>query len=173
VWAANADEETTRRVWTQITDGASDRRPRIETLWSDAETQREALLGPDIMLGQTWDGPALALKSQGAPVHYHSPVEGAIAWVDGLAMPKAATHLDEAYAFIEFAYDPENAGLATQTHGYNSPVLGADRFAGEAYAKNFAEAYPGDSLSKLNPWPAEAPWYAALRAEFVAKFEAA
>ena len=171
VWASYEDEDTMRRVWTQITDWALERRARIGRLWNDAETQRAALLGDEIALGQTWDGPALALKSQGAPVHYQAPAEGAMAWVDGLAMSKAATHVEEIYAFIEFAYDAENAGLATQSHGYNSPVRSADRFAGETYARNFAEAYPGDSLSKLNPWPAEAPWYAALRAEFVAKFE--
>ncbi len=171
VWAAYGDEEIMRTVWSQITDWAIARKARINRLWNDAETQRAALLGQEVILGQTWDGPPLALKSQGEPVHYQAPVEGAMAWVDGLAMPKAAQNIDAVYAFIEYAYRPENAGLATQTHGYNSPVLGADRFAGETYSKNFAEAYPGDSLSRLNPWPPEAPWYAASRAEFVARFE--
>ncbi|MEM6589796.1 MAG: extracellular solute-binding protein [Pseudomonadota bacterium] len=171
VWAAYADEDIMRDVWTRITDWAIARKSRINRLWNDAESQRMALLGEQVTLGQTWDGPPLALKSQGEPVHYQAPVEGAMAWVDGLAMPKAAQNIDAVYAFIEYAYRPENAGLATQSHGYNSPVLGADRFAGETYAKNFAEAYPGDSLSRLNPWPPETPWYAALRAEFVAKFK--
>lgn len=170
VWTAYTDEDTMRRVWTQITEWAIARKSRINRLWNDAETQRDALLGSDIYLGQTWDGPPLTLKSQGAPVHYQAPKEGAMAWVDGLAMPKAATHIDEVYAFIDYVYTPENAGPATRTHGYNSTVIGADQFAGETYARNFAEAYPGDSLSKLNPWPPEAPWYAALRAEFVEVF---
>lgn len=173
VWASYSDEATMRRVWAQITDWAIARKPRVTLLWNDAQTQKDALLGPDITLGQTWDGPPLALKSQGHPIHYQAPIEGAMAWVDGLAMPKAAQNIDEIYAFIEFAYDPENAGLATQVHGYNSPVLGADQYAGKTYAKNFAEAYPGDALSRLNPWPSEAPWYAALREEFVSAFEAA
>lgn len=173
VWAAYEDAETMARVWTKITDWAIARKSRINRLWNNADSQRAGLLGDEITLGQTWDGPALALKSRGAPVHYQAPVEGAMAWVDGLAMPRSAAHVDAVYAFIDFAYDPENAGLATQSHGYNSPVLGADGFAGATYARNFAEAYPGDSLSNLNPWPAEAPWYAALRADFVAKFEAA
>ena len=171
VWSAYSDADTMRAVWTQITDWAIARKSSLGLLWNDAQTQRDALLGDQVSLGQTWDGPALALKSRGAPVHYQAPVEGAMAWVDGLAMPNAAVNIDAVYAFIEFAYDPENAGLATQSHGYNSPVLGADRFAGESYARNFAEAYPGDSLSRLNPWPSEAPWYAALRAEFVATFK--
>ena len=34
--------------------------------------------------------------------------------------------------------------------------LGADQYSGDTYKKNFAEAYPGDSLANLNPWPAEA-----------------
>ncbi|MEO0751354.1 MAG: extracellular solute-binding protein [Pseudomonadota bacterium] len=173
VWAAYSDEDTMRRVWGQITEWTIARKSSLGVLWNDAEAQRAALLGDTVSLGQTWDGPALALKSRGEPVHYQAPVEGAMAWVDGLAMPKTAQNIDEIYAFIDFAYDPENAGLATQSHGYNSPVVGADRFAGETYARNFAEAYPGDSLSRLNPWPSEAPWYAALRAEFVAQFEAA
>ncbi|MEL6648739.1 MAG: extracellular solute-binding protein, partial [Pseudomonadota bacterium] len=171
VWAAYTDEDIMRRVWAQITNWAIDRKNSLGLLWNDAETQRDALLGDQIHLGQTWDGPALALKSLGEPVHYQAPVEGAMAWVDGLAMLKSAVNVDAVYAFIEFAYDPENAGLATQSHGYNSTVLGADRFAGESYARNFAEAYPGESLSRLNPWPSEAPWYAALRAEFVAGFQ--
>ncbi|MEO0370691.1 MAG: extracellular solute-binding protein [Pseudomonadota bacterium] len=173
VWAAYTDEDKMRRVWTQITGWAIARKTRINRLWNDAETQRSALLGDDVTLGQTWDGPPLALKSQGEPVHYQAPAEGAMAWVDGLAMPKATQNVEAVYAFIEYAYRPENAGLATQSHGYNSPVLGADKYAGETYARNFAEAYPGDSLSRLNPWPGEAPWYAALRAEFVGKFKAA
>lgn len=171
VWAAYSDEDTMTRVWAQITDWATARKARINRLWNDAETQRVALLSAEVTLGQTWDGPPLALKAKGEPVHYQAPAEGAMAWVDGLAMPKAAQNVDAVYAFIEYAYRPESAGLATKSHGYNSPVLGADKFAGETYARNFAEAYPGDSLSRLNPWPAEAPWYAALRAEFVARFK--
>ena len=33
--------------------------------------------------------------------------------------------------------------------------------------------YPGDTASKLNPWPPEPPWYADARAEYANKFETA
>ena len=69
--------------------------------------------------------------------------------------------------------EPELAGEAIDHHGYNSPVLGADKFAGAAYAKNFADAYPGDALANLNPWPAEPQWYADARTEFVNRFTSA
>jgi spermidine/putrescine transport system substrate-binding protein len=65
-------------------------------------------------------------------------------------MTKGAQNVDQAYELIKFAFDPKNAGPAIDMHGYNSPILGADTLAGEAYQ--------GDALAKLNAWPAEAPW---------------
>ena len=49
-------------------------------------------------------------------------------------------------------------------------MLGADAFASDQYKKNFAEAYPGDALANLNPWPSEPPGYAAIRTEYRDKF---
>jgi len=96
-----------------------------------------------------------------------------MAWVDGMAIPVGAKNIDAVYAFIEVAYDAEPAGKAIDTHGYNSPVIGADKFASAQYAKNFADAYPGDALANLNPWPPTQPWYADVRTEYVNKFESA
>ena len=171
VWAAYENEENMRKTWSQITDWCIARKGNIKILWNDADTQKNALLNEGVIVGQTWDGPPLALKTAGEPVTYQAPKEGAMAWVDGLAVPVGAKNIDEIYAFIEFAYEAEPAGKAVDQHGYNSPVLGADQFTGDNYKKNFAEAYPGDALAKLNPWPAQAPWYADIRTEYVNKFK--
>ncbi|MEQ9242636.1 extracellular solute-binding protein [Roseovarius indicus] len=173
VWSAYNDEETMRKVWTQIADWTIERKNRIKLIWNDADTQKNGLLNEGVIVGQTWDGPPLALKSAGEPVHYQAPVEGAMAWVDGMSVPIGAQNMEQIYAFIDFAYQQEPAGVAIDSHGYNSPVLGADQYSGDTYKKNFAEAYPGDSLANLNPWPAEAPWYAEVRTEFVNKFKSA
>jgi spermidine/putrescine transport system substrate-binding protein len=173
VWAAYEDEETMRKVWSQISDWCIERKGRIKLLWNDADTQKNGLLNEGVIVGQTWDGPPLALKTAGEPVTYQAPKEGSMAWVDGMALPVGAENTDQIYAFIDYAYRKEPAGKAIDDHGYNSPVLGADELAGDAYKKNFAEAYPGTSLANLNPWPAEAPWYADVRTEFVNRFVSA
>ncbi len=173
IWAAYKSEDKMKEVWSKLTETAIAKKKNLKLLWNDADTQKNGLLNEGVVVGQTWDGPPLALKTAGEPVMYRAPVEGAMAWVDGLALPVGAKNMDQVYAFIEAAYDPELAGTAIKTHGYNSPVIGADKFGGEVYAKNFADAYPGDALSKLNPWPAEEPWYAAARTEFVNKFMSA
>lgn len=170
VWAAYDNGDTMQKVWGQITEWCIARKDRIKLIWNDAEAQKNGFLTGGIVAGQTWDGPPLSLKRAGEPVTYQAPVEGALAWIDGLSMPIGARNLDQVYEFIKFAYEPETAGRAIDDHGYNSPVLGADKFAGQVHNENFAEAYPGDSLDKLNPWPAEAPWYAEMRSGFVDRF---
>lgn len=173
IWAAYKDETKMKEVWTKLTETAIAKKKNIKLLWNDADAQKNGLLNEGVIVGQTWDGPPIALKTAGEPVMYRAPVEGAMAWVDGLAMPVGAKNIDQIYAFIEAAYDAKLAGEAIKSHGYNSPVLGADKYGGEVYAKNFADAYPGDALAKLNPWPAEMPWYAKTRTEFVNKFMSA
>lgn len=170
VWSSFQDQDKMKKVWTQITDFCISKKKNIKILWNDADTQKNALLNEGVIVAQTWDGPILALKTQGEPIMYRAPVEGSLAWVDGVAMPKLAVNIDQVYAFLEACYDPALAGEAITHHGYNSPVIGAEKYAGEAYAKNFADAYPGDALAKLNPWPPAAQWFADARAEYVNKF---
>lgn len=173
VWAAYKDEAKMKEVWGKITETAIAKKKNVKLLWNDADAQKNGLLNEGVIVGQTWDGPPIALKTAGEPVMYRAPVEGAMAWVDGLSLPVGAKNIDQVYAFIECAYDAKLAGEAIKTHGYNSPVVGADKFGGDVYAKNFADAYPGDALSKLNAWPAEMPWYVTARTEFVNKFMSA
>ena len=171
MWKAYESEATMRPIWEKVTAWCIARKKNIKLLWNDADTQKNGLLNEGVIVGQTWDGPPMSLKTAGDPIMYQAPIEGAMAWVDGIAMPVGAKNIDQIYEFIKFSYDPKNAGKAIDEHGYNSPVLGADAFAGEAYKKNFADAYPGDSLSNLNPWPPQAPWYAEIRTEYVNKFK--
>jgi len=170
VWRAYDSEDAMRPIWQKITDFCIKNKGEVKLLWNDADSQKNGLLNDGVIVGQTWDGPPLALKSDGEPVHYQAPKEGSMAWVDGMALSVAADNIDQAYAFVEFAFLKEPAGKAIDTHGYNSAVIGADAFAGAQYKKNFAEAYPADSLANLNPWPAEPQWYADVRTEYRNKF---
>jgi len=170
VWRAYQSEEKMRPVWEKITKFCVDNKKQIKLFWNDADSQKNGLLNEGVVVGQTWDGPILALKSQGESVTYQAPREGALAWVDGMSIPTGAENMDQIYAFLEYVFLPEPAGRAIDKHGYNSAVLGADKFASAQYAKNFVEAYPGDALKNLNPWPSEAQWYADIRTEFRNKF---
>jgi spermidine/putrescine transport system substrate-binding protein len=170
VWSAYESEEKMRPVWEKITAYCIKNKDQVKLFWNDADSQKNGFLNDGVIVGQTWDGPPLALKTAGEPVTYQAPKEGALAWVDGMSLSADAGNLEQAYAFIEFCYRPEPAGKAIDKHGYNSAVMGADQYAGDSYKKNFAEAYPGDALANLNPWPAEPQWYADVRTEYENKF---
>jgi len=171
MWGAYESESAMRPVWQKVADWCIARKQNLKLLWNDADSQKNGLLKEGVIVGQAWDGPPLALKTAGEPVQYQAPKEGAMAWVDGIAIPIGAKNTDEIYEFLKFAYDPSPAGVAINSHGYNSPVLGADKHANSNYKKNFSEAYPGDALANLNPWPPQAPWYAKIRTEYVNKFK--
>jgi spermidine/putrescine transport system substrate-binding protein len=173
MWKAYDDEDEMRRVWSKVTDWCISKKSYLKLIWNDADTQKNGLLNDGVVCGQTWDGPPLALKSQGEPVTYQAPKEGSLAWVDGMSLSAASENLDQVYEFVNFAFDPVPAGKAIDDHGYNSAVLGADQNAADQYKKNFSEAYPGDALSNLHPWPTEPQWYADVRTEFEEKFKSA
>ena len=173
MWKAYENEDEMRRVWGKVTDWCISKKSHLKLIWNDADTQKNGLLNDGVICGQTWDGPPLALKSQGEPVTYQAPKEGAMAWVDGMSLSAASENIDQVYEFVNFAFDPVPAGKAIDDHGYNSAVLGADQNAADQYKKNFSEAYPGEALSNLNPWPKEPQWYADVRTEFEEKFKSA
>ena len=170
---AYSDEQVMRQIWQKVTDFCIANKSQIKLFWNDADSQKNGFMNDGVLVGQTWDGPPLALKTQGEPVTYQAPKEGALAWVDGMSLSAAAENMDAVYAFIDFCYLPEPAGKAIDDHGYNSAVLGADKFAGDQYKKNFSEAYPGDALANLWPWPKEPQWYADVRTEYRNKFVSA
>ena len=138
MWAAYESEERMRPIWEKVTDWCISKKDNIKILWNDADTQKNGLMNEGVIVAQTWDGPPIALKNEGQPVMYRAALEGAMAWVDGMSMPVGAENIEQAYAFIQHCYEAEPAGKAIDTHGYNSPVIGAERFANEQYAKNFA-----------------------------------
>ena len=104
-----ADPDTMKRIWTELTKFAIDHRPWVKQFWDSADNTKSGFLENEVWLGQTWDGPALSLKKSGQPVTYMAPKEGAIAWLDGLALVKGAKNIEQVYALLDYIYTPEVA----------------------------------------------------------------
>ena len=107
VWRAYVEESIMRPIWEKITQFCIANKPQIKLFWNDADTQKNGFLNDGVLVGQTWDGPPLAMKTDGEPVHYQAPKEGALAWVDGMSLSKSAANIDQAYAFVEFCFRRE------------------------------------------------------------------
>ena len=167
------DEENARRIYDEIIKFAVANKGQIKQFWDGADKTKSGFMENGCLIGQTWDGPPLSLKKQGKPVTFMAPQEGAIAWIDGWSMTKGAKNIDQVYEFINFIHTPEISAMVANNSGYNPVVNGADAYLSEVAKKNFAEAYPGDALSKLWRRPPDTSWYTQLRNEYAEKFKAA
>jgi spermidine/putrescine transport system substrate-binding protein len=167
------DEESFKKLWDPILKFAIEHKSWVKQFWDSADNTKSGLMENDVWLGQTWDGPPLSLKKEGKPVGYQAPVEGAIVWLDGLSLMKAAENTEQAYEFLNYLHTPEVSAQVSDGSNYNPVVTGADALTSEAFKKNFQEAYPGDALDHVWPWPAEPSWYAEIRSQYVDQFTAA
>ncbi len=167
------DEDSFKKLWDPILAFAIEHKSWVKQFWDSADNTKSGLMENDVWLGQTWDGPPLSLKKDGKPVSYQAPVEGAIVWLDGLSLMKSAKNTDQVYEFINYLHTPEVSAMVSDGSNYNPVVTGADALTSDAFKKNFQEAYPGDSLDHVWPWPAEPGWYAEIRSQYVDQFTAA
>jgi len=172
-WSSYKDEDTMRKNWETITDFCISKKGNLVKFWSGADPQKQGFTSDGVVVGQTWDGPIAAMMKAGEPVAYQTTDEGALAWIDGITLSAKAENIDEAYELINYSFTPEVGGQTINEIGYNSAVNGASDFYSPE-TKALAKAiYPGDTATKLNPWPPEPPWYADARAEYANKFETA
>lgn len=166
-------EEKMRKIYDEIFKFLVERKKNIKMFWNNAQDHQVAFLQNGCVIGQTWDGPMLTLKKEGKPVSFMAPKEGALTWVDSMAIVKNAKNIEQAYAFINWAYTPEAGAIMAKSTGYNSVVKGVADLLDDATKKGFAEAYPEDALDNLWWYVSEPSWFVPARTEYRDKFQAA
>ena len=139
---AYKDPDSFKKIYDQLLPFAIEHKPWIKQFWDSADNTKSGLMENDVWIGQTWDGPVLSLKKEGKPVSYQAPKEGAIAWLDGLSLVKAAKNTDQVYALLEYLQTPEVSAAAAEGSGYNPTVTGADALLSPAAKANFQEVLP-------------------------------
>lgn len=112
----------------------------------------------DIVLGDTaialvWSGEAQdairAAKEQGKNIEYFIPPEGAVTWIDAMAIPRGAPHPKNAHAFINFLLKPHVAARICKKTAHGVAVAKAKKYMPANVVSNEG-IYPGkDTLKKL------------------------
>jgi len=85
----------------------TDLMPQIATFWSAETDWNQNMAAGQFAVATYWSGSAARSISEGLPVEFVVPVEGAIGWLDGLSIPASSTKQDAAHAFIDWMIDPE------------------------------------------------------------------
>lgn len=173
MFKAYTDQPTMEKYYGMTLDYAIKNKSQIGKFWQGTADHQAAFLQEGCVIGQTWDGPINKMRDEGNPFKYLAPKEGALTWVDTVSLTKGAKNIAQAYAFIAWMQKPENGGLSAVETGYNSVVIGAEKFTNAKFQKNFQDAYPGDALEKLWFQGEEKSWFIAKRQEFATKLQAA
>jgi len=82
----------------------------------------------DVMASVYWNGAIFRARLQNDKVKYGYPKEGYPLWMDSVALLSDATNVDEAYKFMNFIMEPENAALISAFARYANGISGSDPF---------------------------------------------
>ena len=103
-----------------------------------------------------------AEAKNGNEIAYFIPKEGALLWVDTMAIPKDAKHAANAYKFLDYVMRPEVIAAVTNTVHYANGNAAATPLVDEAI-RNDKAVYPDPELkSKLFPNVVNTPEYDRL-----------
>lgn len=82
-------------------------KPNIKLLWQSEDEWNKAFAAGAFDVGIYWSGSSVRSKrNAGLPVEFIMPKEGAIGWVDGLAIPAGAPNREGALRFADWMVDP-------------------------------------------------------------------
>jgi spermidine/putrescine transport system substrate-binding protein len=163
-------EADTRRIFDACLDFAAKHKGNIGAYWNNATEATGAFTDAGCTIGQTWDTTGIKLHTDVDPKwRYAAPKEGALGWMDTVAVPSGAANVDQAYELINFLMTPEIGGMFANNTGYNSAAVGSADHLTAASKDAFAFAYPGDAIENLWWWPMFTPWFSAVRQEYSEK----
>ncbi len=107
----------------------------------DSDSPKTALLGGDVDLGVVWSGEAARLWEEDKKFAYILPEEGAHPFVDVMAIPAKAPHVDAAHLFLDYIMRAEVSKLISDEFPYMNPNAAARALLSEEQLANPA-SYP-------------------------------
>lgn len=120
-------------------------RPNVLTFTSD--NPANTFISGETQLGQIWNGSVRIAKKEHAPVNMIYPKEGPVLWVDNLAIPKNAKHVEAAHKLINYLLSKETAAKLTLAIGYPTSNKAAQSLLPDEITKDPAIYPPAEVLN--------------------------
>ena len=100
--------------------------PAVKVYNSDGIIDRQS--SGETWIHQVWNGDSARARANNPDLKFIFPKEGAVGWMDNVAIPTGAKDPDNAKLFVEFLLKPENSGMSSNFTHYDSAIKGADAF---------------------------------------------
>ena len=105
----------------EATDKLKTLSPNVKAVIGDEVTQ--LMVNGEAAIALTWSGQAADMMYENEEIDYIVPEEGSNLWFDNMVIPRTATNIEGAHAFINFMLDAEVAAQNTDYVGYSTPNL--------------------------------------------------
>ena len=94
--------------------------PLMRYYWSSVSDIQQSLASGELVAAVAWNDSYTALKSEGVPVKYMLPKEGAMTWVCGFCLMTDADpkKIDRIYDYINAYLSPESGAWEIKEYGY-------------------------------------------------------
>lgn len=147
-----------------ITEALKSLKPNVKMLWSSEDQWNKSFAANEFDVSVFWSGGAVRSKRNAKlPVNFIVPSEGAIVWVDGLAMATGAPNPEGAAAFINWMIDPKfyvewatKVGAPASANAKALAALPADDLSAQVHkpeymvSKNVMSAMPDERREAFN-----------------------
>src|SRR4030095_9886995 len=112
---------------------------------AEQDTPTPALLTGPVPWGVFWSGEAaILINEEPDKFKYMLPKEGAHMFIDNLAIPKGAPHVEAAHKFIDYVMRPEVSRKISEEFPYTNPNVEARKLLTPAERANEASYPPGN-----------------------------
>lgn len=166
-------EADMRRVLDGCLEFMKPHKKNIGAFWNNATEATSAFTDSGCTIGQTWDTTGIKLHNDvDKKWIYTVPKEGALGWMDTMAIPSGAANVEQAYELINFLMKPEIGGMFANNTGYNSAAVGSAAYLSDESKEAYKIAYPEGAIENLWWWPMSTPWFGSVRQEYVEKMTA-
>lgn len=105
-------------AFARIGEVMRQQRPLIRVYTDDTTSLAQALAAGELVAAMTWNETAVTLASEGVPVKFAKPKEGALTWVCGAMIHKDAPHLDKAYDVLDSLISVDTGKFLIGDYGY-------------------------------------------------------
>lgn len=139
LWKGYQPSNHTADVIKRLIEFAHEARPFWRVFLS-SESAIQALGSGEVAVAFMWNGDALAAqrlsKLRNKKLEYVIPNEGALKWIDGLAIPHNAPNPDAAHTFINFLLQPEHMATVTNYVNFANTSSASKKFIHSSILNN-------------------------------------
>ena len=102
----------------------------------NSDTPANPYIAGEVEFGMIWNGSTYMAQQEDSDITMVYPKEGAVFWMDSLAIPKNAKNVDAVHKLIDFLLRPEVAAEVALEIGYPTPNKAAKKLLPKEFTEN-------------------------------------